>query len=313
MRISLRLACSLMLPLLIIPLLAAEDRLGKDDILTLLQAGFGEDLIIQKIHATGIAFEPAVSTMVELKRAGATDRILAALLEGRKPTPNPTADSPRAGAPGNEMVLIPAGPFLMGADGKSDFSPARRIDLDGFTIDRYEVTNIEYEKFDPTHRRDPASDCDRCPVTNVSWDEAEAYARSVGKRLPTEAEWEKAARGPEGHLYGRGPKFEKESARVGAPTASEVGSFPPNSYGVHDMLGNVWEWCADSYLADAYRKLPDRNPQAPGSSVNRVVRGGSFRNGAEAHLAVRSWSNRHYRYHSIGFRCAKDGPRKTAP
>lgn len=216
----------------------------------------------------------------------------------------------RAGSAADDMVLIPAGAFAMGLNrGREDFSPEHRVDLDAFYIDRHEVTNAEYERFDPNHRRDAASSCDDCAVTNVSWSEAGAYCRWAGKRLPTEAEWEKAARGPELSLYGYANEYRPEMARSRAEAATRVGTYAPNGYGVFDALGNVWEWCADYWDKRYYRQSPERNPQGPSRGPGRVIRGGSYKNGSEVHLATRSWSRPGYRYRSIGFRCARDGPR----
>lgn len=288
----------------------ANAQLSKEDLLTLLKEGFGEGLIVEKIRASGVDFELDVPAMVELRRAGASDGILQAILDAQGPAgqealPGPASPKDLV----EDMVLIPAGAFTMGlSESKKDFSREHRVYLEAFYVDRHEVTNAQYEKFDPAHRRDPASDCDDCPVTNVSWADAVAYARWAGKRLPTEAEWEKAARGPESHLYGYGKEYRKELARVEGSSALRVGSYPANGYGVFDMLGSVWEWCADYYQADYYRESPEKNPNGPPSGPGRVVRGGSYKNGREVHLAVRTWSNPGYRYRSIGFRCARDGP-----
>lgn len=290
--------------LLILAPAAGNSQLSKEDLLTLLREGFGEEVIIEKIRVSGVSFDLSVPVMLELKRAEASDRILQAILESQGPT---TKERPPTSEPADEMVLVPAGTFLMGrSEGNEDFSPERRVHLDAFYIDRHEVTNAEYEKFDPNHRRDQASDCDDCPVTNVSWTEAQAYARWAGKRLPTEAEWEKAARGPEGYLYGYGNEYRKDQARVEAADAVRVGGYPSNGYGVFDMLGNVWEWCADYYGKEYYREAPEHAPPGPRSGPGRVFRGGSYRNGREVHLAVRSWSKPEYRYRSVGFRCARD-------
>ncbi len=290
----------------------ADEPLSKQSVMALLENGFSEAVIVRKIEASGVSFDVDVPTMLELKRAGATEGLLLALLERRGKGEKPPAAIPGASARPSDMALIPAGPFRMGADGREDFSPAREVWVDAFAIDRYEVTNEEYERFDPRHRREAVSGCDRCPVTNVSWQEANAYAKSVGKRLPTEAEWEKAARGPESALFGYGAEFDKALAVVMTSSASPVGSHPPNGYGLYDVLGNVWEWCADYYGSDTYVRAANRNPTGPESGTGRVVRGGSFHNGSEVHLAVRTWSNPHYRYRSIGFRCARDVPRRGA-
>jgi formylglycine-generating enzyme required for sulfatase activity len=283
----------------------ATEPLTKADLLKLLQEGFGEPLIIDRIDASGTDIVLDVETMVQLRKAGATDRILQAILKSRG------IDAPAFGPVSKEdMVLIPAGESIMGLNGgEEDYSPEHKIYLDAFYIDRYEVTNAEYEEFDPAHIRDRSSECDRCPVTNVSWSDAMAYAEWAEKRLPTEAEWEKAARGPKGYLYGYGNEYEERLAQMEAPTTAEVGSYQVNGYWLFDMLGNVWEWCADRYGEDYYSQSPEVNPTGPEpgrGGLGRVVRGGSFKNGREVHLAVRTWKDARYRYKSIGFRCARD-------
>ncbi|MFQ5791138.1 MAG: formylglycine-generating enzyme family protein [Acidobacteriota bacterium] len=291
--------------LLLAPL-AANEPVSKQDLLILLAEGFSESLIVEKIRASGTDIVLTVPTMVELKRAGATDRILRAILESREATASESLPRPTRAS---DMVLIPAGEYTMGLDGgEEDHSPSHRVYVDAFYIDRYEVTNAEYEKFDPTHVRGPASECDRCPVTNVSWQNAAAYARWAEKRLPTEAEWEKAARGPEGYLFGYGDDYQKHLAHMETDKAVRAGSYPANGYGVFDMLGSVWEWCADYYREDYYAQSPAQNPLGPGAGRGRVVRGGSFRNGQEVNLAVRTWKSSRYRFASIGFRCARDAP-----
>ncbi len=283
----------------------AAGELGQEEVLALLRGGFGEELVIEKIVASGVVFELTVPVMVQLKQAGATDAVLRALLAARKP---PAPEPPGAPAPpADDMALIPAGPFIMGlAEGEADFSREHEVYLGAFYVDRHEVTNAEYEKFDPHHSRDPASNCDACPVTGVSWQEATDYARWAGKRLPTEAEWEKAARGPEGYLYGRSRELLPEIARLDGAFALPVGSYPANGYGLHDMLGNVWEWCADYYDKEAYSRSLGANPRGPARGPGRVVRGGAYSNRQPVHLAARTWAPETYRYRSIGFRCARD-------
>jgi len=199
---------------------------------------------------------------------------------------------------GAKMCLIPAGEFQMGSnDGESREKPVHTVYLDGFYIDVYEVTVGQYKKFiQATGHRAPNwssvskySPTDNHPIVYVSWDDAQAYCKWAGKRLPTEAEWEKAARGG---LVGKkypwgdeppnaGGKY-RANYRVGDNGTADgyqycapVGSFPPNRYGLYDMLGNVLEWCADWYGENYYSSSPRKNPPGPASGSSRVFRSGS--------------------------------------
>jgi formylglycine-generating enzyme required for sulfatase activity len=194
------------------------------------------------------------------------------------------------GDDGAEMVLVPAGEFLMGSTEYEDEKPPHRVHLDAYHVDRYEVTNALYRRFmDATGRQAPSYWNDSKwngasqPVVGVSWHDAEAYCRWAGKRLPTEAEWEKAARGTDGRKYPWGDQWDSSKAnsfesKLGKTVA--VGSYPGGAspYGAHDMAGNVWEWVADWYDKDYYRRSPERNPQGPDSGHHRVLRGGSWVN-----------------------------------
>jgi formylglycine-generating enzyme required for sulfatase activity len=245
--------------------------------------------------------------------------------------------------PPEGMVLIPAGPFIMGTDdlnieelaeeagmGKTwmlDAAPAHRVDLPGFFIDRYEITNAEYERFVrernfpvlphwPDGR--PGPEQGRLPVVYVSWPEAQAYCAWTGGRLPSEAEWEKAARGPDGKLYPWGNVFEPGLANVAGvrPGPEGVGSFPGGnaSTGVTDMIGNVWEWTASWY--DAY---PGSDYPSPNFGKKyRVARGNSFAElghfppelreavaAAQARATYRLFLPPNAAIEDIGFRCAK--------
>jgi formylglycine-generating enzyme len=260
-----------------------------------------------------------------------------------------------------EMVWIPGGKFTMGAnDGQTDEKPLHDVRVDGFWMDKTEVTNEQFAKFveethyvtvaerqpDPKqfpgvppeqlkpgsitftppshvetlddhmqwwsytpgaswrHPEGPQSNIggrEKHPVVHVCWDDAMAYAKWAGKRLPTEAEWEYAARGGLDHnafVWGREKlpggrwmaniwqgTFPNENAgEDGFKGTAPVASFPPNGYGLYDMAGNVWEWCADWYLPDYYAKSPRKNPPGPDTSfdpnepgvMKRVTRGGSF-------------------------------------
>jgi formylglycine-generating enzyme required for sulfatase activity len=188
------------------------------------------------------------------------------------------------------MVKIPAGWFLMGEDGFYWENPRRRIYLDAYLIDRCPVTNREFRDFclatgHPTpphwHAGYFPEGRGRHPVNNVTLEDARAFARWAGKSIPTEAQWEKAARGVDGRIYPWGDEFDSgkcntEGARVGYTT--EVGSYPEgrSPYGVLDMCGNVWEWVEGSWDPKWFRKMPDRNPaRNPRDPVN-VLRGGTW-------------------------------------
>ena len=201
---------------------------------------------------------------------------------------------------GKEMVLIPAGPFEMG-DSKNEpeewmkrSRPVHTVQLDAFYMDVHEVTVGQFREFvdqsgykygsnwDEVARFSPSDDH---PMIYVSWHDAVAYCQWAGKRLPTEAEWEYAARGGLiGKRYPWGDEIIHDDANYRGTggkdqwdeTTAPVGSFRPNGYGLHDMAGNVWEWCADWYDSDYYSKSPLRNPQGPSSGNRRVLRGGSW-------------------------------------
>ena len=196
--------------------------------------------------------------------------------------------------PPEGMVLIPEGWFLMGSpegEGDSDEHPQHKVWVDAFWIDRCEVTNAQYEKFMKAtgHRAPRYWDNDSFnkpdyPVVGVSWDDAVAYCNWAGKRLPTEVEWEKAARGGlVGKDYPWGDNISHDNANYDGTggrdrwdNTSPVGSFPPNGYGLYDMAGNVYEWCADWYDEDYYRSSPERNPKGPNTGDRRLLRGGSW-------------------------------------
>jgi formylglycine-generating enzyme required for sulfatase activity len=241
---------------------------------------------------------------------------------------------------GAEMVLVPAGEFWMGST---------RAEADAFSIDRYEVTTALFDRFvrasghrttaevdgngwvwgrkdgkiqggrveganwrfptgagsaaDPTH-----------PVTQVSWFDADAYCRWAGKRLPTEAEWEKAARGADGRRFPWGDVWQPQRAnawsQLGGPVS--VGRFPAgaSAYGAHDMAGNVWEWVADWFDKDYYARAPERNPQGPMLGDRKVERGGGwFSHPIFNRGMIRLWDRAVDRSNHVGFRCAQDGPK----
>ena len=240
--------------------------------------------------------------------------------------------APQKTAP-DGMALIPAGKFWMGRTqmlwrdaldivprAKLDNQPANLIQLDAFYIDKYEVTNADYARFaEATGTKPPwhwphgkfRNEDDKQAVYHVNWFEADAYCKWAGKRLPTEAEWEKAARGGlDRKPYPWGFKQDVErgkAAAVGTGRAVAVGQYPPNGYGVYDMVGNVMEWTNDWYDFNYYPFMPKVNPKGPETGLYKSVRGGGWADsiGEEVAAFYRNFSDPELRASTIGFRCAK--------
>jgi sulfatase modifying factor 1 len=207
------------------------------------------------------------------------------------------------------MAFIEAGCFIMGSpegEGDADEHPQHNVCLDAYYIDRYEVTQEEYER---TIHKDPAvfGKCPNCPVEYVSWLEAKEYCEKNGKRLPTEAEWEFAARAGTETRYYWGNSADTACAWFAANAGNRtnpVGRKRPNGHGLYDMLGNVSEWCADKFSDHTYRMSAMNNPL---SITGRypVVRGGSWIDDAvKIRSASRGSENPKTRDSMIGFRCA---------
>lgn len=209
----------------------------------------------------------------------------------------------------NKQILIPAGTFIMGTESGTNLElPLHEVKLKAFYLDRFEITNKDYEGFEPGHRRSSSSPCDQCPVTLVNWKEALAYCTSRGARLPTEAEWEHAARGPGGQDYSFGNISDSSKGRFGLPFksgADVVDSLKPGGFGLYHMSGNVWEWVAD-WLAP-YPEGSVENPKGPQSGLRKVVRGGSWYNhDYYIHAGMRFGLHSKVILNSVGFRCARD-------
>ncbi len=244
-----------------------------------------------------------------------------------QPTDVPDA-SPVPDAPAG-MLFIPGGTFKMGATGGNfdpDETPPHRVTVDPFYIDTVEVTVAQFARFASasgyvtdaekkgdatTWRSADSPDRQRFPVNRVSWNDAAAFCRWYGKRLPTEAEWELAAKGFAENIYSWGNAFDRNRANtqergVGQPIA--VASLPNGGpFGAYDMIGNVWEWVADWYGGDTYAVSPSVNPQGPASGLERVIRGGSFKSdGERATTTIRRKASQDGWSDDIGFRCVKD-------
>ncbi|GKS56578.1 hypothetical protein YTPLAS18_01050 [Nitrospira sp.] len=227
------------------------------------------------------------------------------------------------------MVTIPAGTFKMGTvegKGRDDERPQHEVYLDAFAIDQVEVTNERYMAFvRVSGHRNPvnpygtglllsAEGIERLPVVQVTWYDAKAYCAWAKKRLPTEAEWEKAARGTDGRRFPWGEAAPSPTEAVfdvewnGEETMRPVGTLPAGDspYGVKDMSGNAREWVEDWYDPEYYAKAPDRNPKGPSKGVVRSIRGGSWHSPLwDIGTASRGRGGFALQTHGTGFRCAR--------
>jgi len=221
------------------------------------------------------------------------------------------------------MVYVPEGAFTMGSEeGSVDEKPIHTVTLDVFWIDRTEVTNAMYALCvqsgvcqSPRSKNSYGvenyygnSEYADYPVIYVSWNDASAYCEWAGARLPSEAEWEKAARGTDGRTYPWGDGIDKTYANYSGTGTTRVGSYEKGKspYGVYDMAGNVWEWVADWWGEFYYASSPASNPPGPVSGKYRVLRGGSW---YDVDDYVRSAYRGRYvpdgSSYVIGFRCAR--------
>lgn len=236
------------------------------------------------------------------------------------------------GSSAEGMVLIPAGEFQMGRaelnedDAKGmrplilrDDRPYHAVFLDSYWMDAKEATHADYAKFvkatghtPPRHWLQGEMPQERAshPIYNVDWYDATAYCEWQGKRLPTEAEWERAARGGlEGKDYPWGDDgVEPETARYNTPLGpGPVGDFEANGLGLYDMAGSVSEWCFDWFERTYYERSPAKNPRGPEEGLYRIIRGGAWSD-APNRLTVffRNWVRPDQKSANIGFRCVKD-------
>lgn len=268
--------------------------------------------------------------------------LLAGFLSSASAEPQAGADSKAPsletikGQDGAAMVLIPAGPFTMGSnDGLPNERPEKKVALDAYSIDQYEVTLSLYRKFleaakhdsPPTWDDEAATTLGDRPAIGMKWADAAAYCKWAGKRLPTEAEWEKAARGTDGRRYpwgqmqpfvdianyNRGTWVSEAVTLVGVTTGLEGMSVRhglkeggKSPFGLAHMAGNAAEWVADWYDREYYQKSPEKNPTGPASGDKRVLRGGSWADLPTAlRVTARFSAEPDFEDRTIGFRCAK--------
>lgn len=243
------------------------------------------------------------------------------MTETAMPTDTPQSTATAKPHKLSPMVEIPGGSFIFGSDkGEPDEAPAQEMELPAFEIDMFEVTNADFRAFveatgyvtDAEARGDRgwqayAEGKDRHPVVKVSWNDAVAFCQWAGKRLPTEAEWEKAARGTDGRIYPWDNQWDPTKVNgkdYGLRGTAVVGSFGAGAspYGAHDMAGNVWEWTADWYKA--YPGSPYQDPYY--GERFRVLRGGGwFETQENLRTANRSANIPEAANDDIGFRCAR--------
>jgi formylglycine-generating enzyme required for sulfatase activity len=218
-----------------------------------------------------------------------------------------------------DMVFVPGGKFKMGCNiGGSDESPVHEVVLDDFYIGRYEVTQHQWRMImDQDTNKCYFDGCDSCPVERVSWYNVMEFIQKLNEktkmnyRLPTEAEWEYAARGgsrSKGYKYSGSNSDVSVAWKVGisAGRTHPIGRKKPNELGIYDMSGNVFEWCADWYSSTWYQVSPRSNPAGPAEGTYRVIRGGSwFYDHAGLRVTDRESANPTYRYGYVGFRLCR--------
>jgi formylglycine-generating enzyme required for sulfatase activity len=247
-----------------------------------------------------------------LREPGAADKAKADSTAEDTAAPNDDHEKKSSGSAARiNMAWIEKGCFVMGSpegEGDADEHPQHRVCLGGYYIDRYEVTQEEYAR---VAKRNPSvfSKCPSCPVEYVSWSEAREYCERTGKRLPTEAEWEYAARAGSDARYYWGNRMDTAYVWYAGNSGHRthpVGQKRPNDFGLYDMLGNVREWCSDKFSDNTYRTSTVNNPL---SETGRfpVLRGGSWMDDAnKVRSMARASENPKTKDSMIGFRCAAD-------
>jgi formylglycine-generating enzyme len=222
---------------------------------------------------------------------------------------NPASTKPKINKPEIEWVSIPGGTFTMGSPAnevlRDDNETPHQVTLSAFKMSKYEVTFAQYDAFcNATGHKKPKDKGwgrGKRPVINVNWDDATAFAEWMGCRLPTEAEWEYACRAGTTTPYNTGNTLTKKQANFDGVKTMPVGSYAPNAWGLHDMHGNVWEWCSDLY--GEYFATAQTNPQGASTGGLRVLRGGSWYKSANRCLsAYRYLNSAEYSAGVLGFR-----------
>ena len=296
--------------------------------------GFGLGITHKSVlnYMEGFGVVPSTFPIVDESKSASPTKPIAPTGQVKLPSSVPSQQLPQAktGNDGAPMVLVPEGEFTMGSpegEGDSDEHPHHTVDLDAYYIDQYEVTVERYQRFlTQTHRATPdywehvnlTRDAQK-PVVGIDWDDAQAYCEWAEKRLPTEAEWEKAARGTDKRTFPWGAfKPNSSTANFGklknwdvvyAEALKAVGSYERgrSPYKAYDMAGNVWEWVADWYDQNYYGNSPTKNPQGPLSGAEKALRGGSWYNDPSyLRSAIRYWIYPSERLATLGVRCAQD-------
>ncbi len=274
-----------------------------------------------------------VSLMIEAKKGREVEEAAKRMVQEEKPAEIKAAEIKGdlkivKGGDGREMVLIPAGSFTMGGgpEAEIDEQPEREILLDAYYIDLYEVRNSDYRRFASMTKRHeqfvPVFEDDvklllqpDLPAVGVSWLDAQAYCQWAGKRLPTEAEWEKAARGTDRRDYPWGDDWNPKRANAvgtedGFRYAASVDSYPEgrSPYGLYNAAGNAAEWVDSWYDTFYYKEMPFRNPRGPEKGTKLVYRGGSWHDSPRNLRASKRFAGSHPERtdSNIGFRCARD-------
>ena len=322
----------------------AARTLTNDDVTKLVRAGIGDQVIVTMIEGSDTAFDTSVGTVLALSRAGVSDAVIAAMVKAGQPDPAeshtevdvpvPSATSAmagsmfretlRSGGAGPAMVVIPAGRFQMGCLSNDDAcldveKPVRVVAIPvPFALSVYEVTSAEYDRFARPYREHDA-DSGRRPAVDVSWNDAQKYAAWLSEqtgaryRLPSEAEWEYAARAGTTTKYHWGDGIGRNRANCDGCRSqwddmrtAPVGSFQANGFRLHDMHGNAFEWVEDCWN-ESYAGAPsDGSAWRQGDCGSRVMRGGTFSyHPRYLRSASRGKDSAGSRSRKVGFRVAR--------
>jgi sulfatase modifying factor 1 len=274
------------------------------------------------LRAAEASVEGAIELLVKTAIPSVARQLSCMVQDSVSETAAATAAQPPPEPPPADMVWVAPGEFTMGSSTSMGLrkAPTHQVYLDGFFIDKYEVTQEQFEK---ASGKNPSKHdkCPTCPVESVTFRMAESYCRAQGKRLPTEAEWEKACKAGSNADYpwGSNPDMmgdyawyiENASTKIFGTLRASAGERPvgqkkPNAYGIYDMVGNVFELVSDYWDRDYYEQSPRDNPTGPQQGNNHVCRGGYYKSAAPyANCVWRGMTTEGYGVHLIGFRCAR--------